>query len=160
MDRTETGGVAAADPEPMHRKRARRRGAAGAASMDEDAAAANLAAFLNTVEAAAATLIRQFPDDLPVDSLVLAAIVGLHGFPEGGTAPGKRNARAFMRVAAELAAQSGSADIAKWLPQVAERVPVSAETRAVMTERCHQMLSRLSPRVVVPFRTTSVRCEA
>jgi hypothetical protein len=94
------------------------------------------------------------------DSLALAAIVGLHGFPEWGTAPGERNARAFMRVAMEFADQSGSADLANWLPQLAECAPVSAETRAVMTERWHEMLSRLSPQVVVPFRTARVRGEA
>ena len=65
-----------------------------------------------------------------------------------------------MRVATELAAQSGSADLIEWLPRLAECVPVSAETRAVMTERCHEMLSRLSPQVVVPFRTARVRGEA
>ena len=157
MDRTETDGVAPADPETMPRKWVSRRGAVGAALIDEDAAAANLAAYLNTVEVAAATFIRRYPDDGPIDLLALAALAGLHGFPEEGTAPGERNARAFMRVATELAAQSGSADLMEWLPQLADRVPVSAETRAVMTERWHEMLSRLSPQVVVPFRTARVR---
>jgi hypothetical protein len=160
MDRRETGSVPAADPETMPRKRARRRGAAGAASMDGDAAATNLAAYLSTVEAAAASLIRQFPDDRPIDSLALAALVGLRGFPEGGKAPGERNARAFMRVATELAVQSGNAQLIELLPQVAELAPMSAETRAAMTERCHEMLSSLSPQVVVRFRTARVRGEA
>ena len=88
MDRTETGGVAAADPETMPRKRARRRGAAGAASMDEDAAAANLAAYLNTVEAAAATLIRLYPDDRPIDLLALAAARGPARLSGGGHGTG------------------------------------------------------------------------
>ena len=83
MDRTETGCVPAADPETMPRKRARRRKAAAGASMDGDAAAANLAAYLNTVEAAAATLIRRSPDDRPIALLALAGLLGLHGFPEG-----------------------------------------------------------------------------
>ena len=65
-----------------------------------------------------------------------------------------------MRVATELAAQSGSAYLIEWLPRLAERAPVSAGTRAAMTERCHEMLSRLSPQVVVPFRTARVRGEA